>query len=263
MPKRYDYTGKDVQDVYDGPGGLLWEAVMSEQIHSGKDEVTDRMAVAVGLKPGVHVLDVCSALGAPARHIAKKYGVKVTGLDFTKTMLTKAAERTKAAGLDNLITFVEGNAMDMPFKKETFDVVWGQEAWCYVTDKDQLMEEAARVLKPGGKIIFTDWVITGKVEEPLLAKLYESMAFPYMETLQGWADLMKRYGFENIRIEDQTEEYAKCFDEYKQMVDVELKPTILQNFGPDLFAFASGLVDLWRDAAHAHQVGRGWYQAEK
>ena len=263
MPKRYDYTGKDVQDVYDGPGGLLWEAVMSEQIHSGKDEVTDRMAVAVGLKPGVYVLDVCSALGAPARHIAKKYGVKVTGLDFTKTMLTKAVERTKAAGLDSLITYIEGNAMDMPFKKETFDVVWGQEAWCYVTDKDQLMAEAARVLKPGGKIIFTDWVITGKVEEPLLAKLYESMAFPYMETLQGWADLMKRYGFENIRIEDQTEEYAKCFDEYKQMVDVELKPTILQNFGPDLFAFASGLVDLWRDAAHAHQVGRGWYQAEK
>ncbi|MGQ9678512.1 MAG: hypothetical protein ACUVUD_04450 [bacterium] len=33
MAKRYDYTGKDVQEVYDGPAGLLWEAVMSEQIH--------------------------------------------------------------------------------------------------------------------------------------------------------------------------------------------------------------------------------------
>ena len=263
MPKRYDYTGKDVQDVYDGPGGLLWEAVMSEQIHSGKDEVTDRMAVAVGLKPGMHVLDVCSALGAPARHIAKKYGVKVTGLDFTKTMNTKAIERNKAAGLDNVITIVEGNAMDMPFKKDTFDVVWGQEAWCYVTDKDQLMFEGARVLKPGGKMIFTDWVITGKVEEPLLAKLYESMAFPYMETLQGWADLMKKYGLKVIEVKDQTDEYAGCFDEYKKMVEVDLKPAILQNFGPDLFGFATGLVNLWREAARAHQVGRGWYRAEK
>jgi len=263
MQKRYDYTGKDVQDVYDGPGGLLWEAVMSEQIHSGKDEVTDRMAAAVGLKPGMHVLDVCSALGAPARQIAKKYGVKVTGIDFTKTMLTKANERTKAAGLDNLVTFVDGNALDMPFKKETFDVVWGQEAWCYVTDKDRLMAEAARVLKPGGKIIFTDWVITGKVEEPLLAKLYESMSFPYMETLQGWGDLMKKYGLKNIKVEDQTEEYAKCFDDYKKMVEVDLKPTIVKNFGDDLFGFATGLVNLWRDAAHAHQVGRGWYMAEK
>jgi ubiquinone/menaquinone biosynthesis C-methylase UbiE len=263
MPKRYDYTGKDVQDVYDGPGGLLWEAVMSEQIHSGKDEVTDRMAAAVGLKPGMHVLDVCSALGAPARHIAKKHGVKVTGLDFTKTMNTKAIERNKAAGLDNLITIVDGTALDMPFKKDTFDIVWSQEAWCYVTDKDQLMLEAARVLKPGGKIIFTDWVITGKPTEDELAKLYESMAFPYMETLQGWADLMKKYGFKNIEVKDQTDEYAKCFDEYKQMVEVDLKPAILKNFGPELFAFATGLVGLWRDAAHAHKVGRGWYVGEK
>jgi ubiquinone/menaquinone biosynthesis C-methylase UbiE len=263
MPKRYDYTGKDVQDVYDGPGGLLWEAVMSEQIHSGKDEVTDRMAKAVGLKPGMHVLDVCSALGAPARHIAKKYGVKVTGLDFTKTMNAKAIERNKAAGLDNLITIVDGTALDMPFKKDTFCVVWGQEAWCYVTDKDQLMAEAYRVLAPGGKIIFTDWVITGKPTDEELAKLYESMAFPYMETLQGWADLMKKYGFKNIEVKDQTDEYAKCFDEYKKMVEVDLKPAIMKNFGPELFGFATGLVNLWRDAAHAHKVGRGWYMAEK
>lgn len=263
MTKRYDYTGKDVQDVYDGPGGLLWEAVMSEQIHSGREPATDALAQALGLKPGQHVLDVCSALGAPARHIAKKYGVKVTGLDFTKTMLEKARERTKAAGLDHAITFVEGNALDMPFKKDTFDVVWGQEAWCYVTDKDLLARECFRVLKPGGKIGFTDWVITGKVDEPLLAKLYESMAFPYMETFQGWQEVLQRAGFRVLDAQDQTEDYARCFDEYKKMVEVDLKPTIIKNFGEELFSFATGLVNLWRDAAHAHQVGRGFYIGEK
>ncbi len=263
MLKRYDYTGKDVQDVYDGPGGLLWEAVMSEQIHSGGERTTDELAQALGLKPGMHVLDVCSALGAPARHIAKKYGVRVTGLDFTKTMLEKARERTKAAGLDNVITFVEGNAMDMPFKKDTFDIVWGQEAWCYVTDKDLLARECFRVLKPGGKIGFTDWVITGKIEEDLLAKLYESMAFPYMETFEGWQEVLKRAGFRILDAQDQTEDFARCFDEYKPMVEEKLKPTILQNFGPELFDFAKSLVNLWRDAAHRHQVGRGFYIGEK
>lgn len=263
MAKRYDYTGKDVQEVYDGPGGLLWEAVMGEQIHSGGPEATDRLAQALGLKPGMQVLDVCSALGAPGRHIAQKYGVKVTGLDFTKTMLEKARQRTKEAGLEHLITFVEGNALDMPFKMNTFDVVWGQEAWCYVTDKDLLARECYRVLKPGGKIGFTDWVITGQVEDDLRAKLYESMAFPYMETFEGWQEVLRRAGFKILDAQDQTEEFARCFDEYKVKVEQELKPTILQNFGQDLFNFAVNLVNLWRDAAHSHKVGRGFYIGQK
>lgn len=263
MPKRYDYTMKDVQEVYDGPGGLLWEAVMSEQIHSGAERTTDELAKALGLAPGQHVLDVCSALGAPARHIAKKYGVKVTGLDMTKTMLEKAVQRTREAGLDNVINYVEGNAMDMPFKANTFDVVWGQEAWCYVTNKDQLATEAHRVLKPGGKLGFTDWVITGKVEDDLLAKLYESMAFPYMETFKGWQDVLKKVGFKLLDAQDQTEDYARCFDEYKPIVEDKLKPMIIKNFGQDLYGFAEGLVNLWRDAAHAHKVGRGFYVAQK
>jgi len=46
-------------------------------------------------------------------------------------------------------------------------------------------------------------------------------------------------------------------------VEQELKPTILQNFGEDLFKFAVNLVNLWRDAAHNHQVGRGFYIGQK
>jgi hypothetical protein len=74
---------------------------------------------------------------------------------------------------------------------------------------------------------------------------------------------MKKHGLKVTEVKDQTDEYAKCFDEYKKMVEVDLKPTIVKNFGNDLFGFATGLVNLWRDAAHAHRVGRGWYQAEK
>jgi ubiquinone/menaquinone biosynthesis C-methylase UbiE len=260
--KKYDFTVKDVQDVYDGPGGLLWEMCMTEQIHSGGAATTDVLAKALDLKPGMYVLDVCSALGAPARHIASKYGVKVTGLDVTKTMLKKAQERTEAAKLTHLIDYVEGNAIDLPFHKETFCVVWGQEAWCYVTDKPRLIEEAYRVLRPGGKMGFTDWVIAGKISEEELKPLYESMAFPYMETFQGWQDIMKQKGFKILDAKDQTEEYAKCFDDYANIV-AGGKDTIVKNFGPDLFAFAENLVAIWRKAAHEHKVGRGFYIAQK
>ncbi|MEO0094152.1 MAG: methyltransferase domain-containing protein, partial [candidate division WOR-3 bacterium] len=205
-----DYTIKDVQDVYDGPGGLLWEAVMGEQIHSGGPEATDFLAKKLGLKPGMVVADLCSALGAPARHLASKYGVYVKGVDATKTMLAKAIERTKAAKLDHMIEYYEGNVMDLPFKANSIDVVWGQEAWCYVTDKNRLIQEAYRVLKPGGLIGFTDWIITGEISKEELDPLYDSMAFPYMETFQGYQELLKKNGFKVLEALDQTEEFAKC-----------------------------------------------------
>jgi len=258
-----DYTIKDVQDVYDGPGGLLWEAVMGEQIHSGGPEATDIMAEKLNLKKGAVICDICSALGAPARHLASKYGVMVKGVDATKTMIQKARERTTAAKLDHLIEYYVGNAMDLPFKEDTFDVAWGQEAWCYVTDKNRLIQEARRVLKPGGKIAFTDWIITGNITPQELEPLYDSMAFRYMESFAGYQELLKKNGFKIIETSDQTDEFAKCFDDYHRKVTVELKPTILKGFGPDLYAFAENLVTIWRKAAHEHKVGRGFFIAQK
>jgi SAM-dependent methyltransferase len=143
------------------------------------------------------------------------------------------------------------------------DVVWGQEAWCYVTDKNRLIQEAHRVLKPGGKIAFTDWIITGEISKAELEPLYDTMAFPYMETFKGYQELLKQNGFKVLEALDQTEEYAKCFDEYYDKVHVELKPTILENFGQDLFDFASNLVTIWRKAAKEHKVGRGLFIAQK
>ena len=258
-----DYTIKDVQDVYDGPGGLLWEAVMGEQIHSGGPETTDFLARKLSLKPGQSVLDICSALGAPARHLVTKYGVTVKGVDAAKIMLQKARERTAAAKLDHLIEYYEGNALDLPFKKNTFDVVWGQEAWCYVTDKNRLIQETHRVLKPGGMIGFTDWIITGKITPSELDPLYDSMAFPYMESIEGYQELLKKNGFKVIEALDQTEEFAKCFDDYHQKVTVVLKPTIQKNFGPELYSFAENLVTIWRKASHDHKVGRGLFIGKK
>ena len=132
--RKLDFTIGDVNEVYEGAGGILWEMLMGEQIHVGGESETDIMALKAGVKRDANILDICCALGGPARHLARKYNSHVTGLDATQKMVDEAKRRTIDAGLDDLVRYRLGNALDIPFRADTCDIVWGQDAWCYITD---------------------------------------------------------------------------------------------------------------------------------
>jgi len=261
--KRLDYTIGDVNDVYSGPVGILWEMLMGEQIHVGGEKETEDLAAKAHVNKSSKVLDVCSALGGPARHLARTYGCTVTGLDATQKMVDEAIKRTQQQGLSHLITYKLGNALDMPFKSATFNVVWGQDAWCYITDKDKLLSEAARVLKPRGTVAFTDWIQTGTITEQELVELNSFMAFPYMETLEGYAQGLKRQGFTILEKEDLSPDFARSCHIYQDKLRNELQPTIIKNFGKELFIAADEGLGKWVRAADEGKVGRGRIIAKK
>ena len=254
--KKLDYTIGDVNEVYEGPVGVLWEMLMGEQIHVGAEKDTDILAEKAGISKETAVLDVCSALGGPARHLAKKYACKVTGLDATKKMIDQAIDRTEKAGLSHLVTFRLGNALDMPFKAGTFDVVWGQDAWCYITDKDRLINEGHRVLKPKGIIAFTDWIQTGNMTDKEWEELNGFMAFPYMETLDGYEQILKKTGFRLLEKEELSKDFARHCHVYQDMVRNKLKDGIIKQYGLDMLEAADDGLAKWVKAADEGKVGR-------
>jgi SAM-dependent methyltransferase len=67
-------------------------------------------------------------------------------------------KRSRAEGLAGKIIYKQGSVYDVPWPDNTFDVVWGEDAWCYLDSKEGLIKEAVRVLKPGGVIAFSDWM---------------------------------------------------------------------------------------------------------
>ncbi|TLU82864.1 MAG: methyltransferase domain-containing protein [Chlorobium sp.] len=260
---KLDVTIGNVNEVYDGPGGILWEMLMGDQIHVGGEEETGILAEKAGIDPDSHVLDVCSALGGPARHLVQTYGCRVTGLDATLRMHEEAVRRTKEAGLDGRIEYRLGNALDMPFPANTFDVVWGQDAWCYITDKKRLIEECARVLKPGGVLAFTDWLETGPMTEDEWLALNTFMVFPYMETLEGYVDLARAASLTVIEQEDLTPDFARNIQLYLDKVQNEFKAGIVGNYGQGMYDEVERGITLWRDASAAGKVGRGRILARK
>jgi ubiquinone/menaquinone biosynthesis C-methylase UbiE len=261
--KRLDVTIGNVTEVYDGPGGILWEMLMGEQIHVGGEKETGILAQKAGVSADSHILDVCSALGGPARHLAQTYGCRVTGLDATQRMHQEAISRTKQAGLDDKVEFKLGNALDMPFRANTFDVVWGQDAWCYITDKKRLIEECTRVLQPGGVLAFTDWLETGSMSNDEWQALHTFMVFPYMETLEGYANLAENAGLKVIEKEDLTPDFASNVQIYLDKVQNEFRQGILDNYGQEMYDDVERGITLWRDASAAGKVGRGRLIARK
>jgi len=260
---KLDVNIGNVCDVYDGPGGILWEMLMGEQIHVGGEEETDILAEKAGINAETHVLDVCSALGGPARYMAKKFGCRITGLDATERMHTEANARTKEAGLDDKIEYKLGNALDMPFRENSFDVVLGQDAWCYITDKKRLIEECARVLKPGGVLAFTDWLEIGSIPKEEWEALHTFMVFPYMETLEGYAKLIENTGLTLEKKEDLSPDFAKHIQMYLDEVQNKYRDAIVENYGQEMFNEVERGITLWRDASAAGKVGRGRLVARK
>jgi SAM-dependent methyltransferase len=264
--KKYDFSVNDVSEVYAGPGGKLWELLMGEQIHVGGPDQTDILAEKAGIdKAGKDftILDICSALGGPARHLAEKYGINVIGLDITPEMVAEAKKRTEGKPYADKIEYRIGSGLDIPAHADTFDVVWGQDAWCYIRDKERLIQETWRVLKPGGILAFTDWIWGSvKVSDEESDFLMTFMVFPDLQTLNGYTELIKTIGYQIVENQDLQEDFAKHMDIYVDILQ-KAKPDIEAGFGAELYAGAEEGVLAWHKAAHEKKVGRGLWIAKK
>ena len=263
MKNHVDISIAEVSEAYTGPVGDLWEMLMGEEIHIGGPMATRELAGMAGIQKDNQVLDICSALGGPARHLATEFGCHVTGIDATPAMVEEAKRRAVAAGFDGQVTFRWGNALDLPFRAASFDTVWGQDAWCYVTDKARLIGEAARVTKSGGTIAFTDWIQLREVPDHKLDPLLVFMLFPYLETSDGYIRLLEDYGWVVTAADDLSRDFAEQFTLYRKRIQGEFRPEITRRFGNDFYSAVEEGITLWENAAHEGIVGRGRWIAKK
>ncbi len=165
-----------------------------DQDHFGGLEANDALIALAGIGPQHDVLDVCSGLGGPARHLADRVGCRVTGLDLNAGRVAAARRFAQRVGLADRVRFEQGDALAMPFAPESFDVVMGQEAWCHVPHKPRLIAECARVLRPGGVFAFTDILRRDSLSAAEMARLSADMAFPDLESLAGYRRLLEANG---------------------------------------------------------------------
>jgi ubiquinone/menaquinone biosynthesis C-methylase UbiE len=205
-----------------------------DQDHFGGIEANDILATKAGIRREHHVLDVCSGMGGPARYLAHRIGCRVTGLDLTRSRYDSAIRLTQLAKLTGVVDFRLGDALNMPFEDASFDIVIGQEAWCHVPDKARLIAECARVLKPGGAIAFTDILRRESLQAAELQRMQEAMAFPTLETLDGYSRLLSQNGCMVIVRDDLSEHWSQILVQRLAMYR-RLEADTVRKFGAEHF----------------------------
>jgi SAM-dependent methyltransferase len=136
-----------------------------DEFHLRGRAATTDLADLAAIEAADHVLDVGAGLGGPARRLAQSYGCHVTTVDLTADYCETADWLNRATGLDDRITVVHADALDLPFASGSFDVVWSQHAQMNIADKRRLYGEARRVLKDGGRLAL--WDIVAGPRQPI------------------------------------------------------------------------------------------------
>lgn len=162
------------------------------------------------LGAGDRLLDVACGSGGPTLRIARHSGCSVHGIDVHEQAVAEARARAAADGFGGRASFdcVDGTG-PLPFADASFDAVTCVDAVNHLPDRPRVFAEWARVLRPGGWLVFTDpIVVTGPLSNEEIA-IRSSIGFFLFVPAGVDERLLAAAGFEVLRVEDRTENMAR------------------------------------------------------
>ena len=171
----------------------------SETLRQALDAHTDLVAEMVRPTGGQHILDVGCGLGVPALRIAERYGCKITAVNISREQIRQGRQLIDQRRMSHRVSLVRGDARALDFPDGSFDAIVCLEAagdiCVSAPDKERFLHELHRVLRPGGRVGFSDLALHTNPprtdDHTLRAVLYHRGE----ELVTDWPTLFRRQGF--------------------------------------------------------------------
>ncbi len=160
----------------------------------------------LGITGRSEVLEIASGSGGPAICMVKETGCHLTGVEYDKNGVDNSLKLAEANGLTGQTKFLHGDASEpLPFEDNSFDAVFTIDAINHLKNRDRVLKEFYRVLKAGGRLLYTDpIVVTGILSNEEIA-VRSSIGYFLFTPLGDNERLLEKAGFTEIRSSDVTE----------------------------------------------------------
>jgi SAM-dependent methyltransferase len=195
---------------------------------------------------GCEVLDIGCGLGAIDELLVTQYGARsVVGIDIDPTLLAGLQQRIERAGLADRIRGQRVDGGPLPFVAASFDVVFSKDSMVQIPDKPAIFADALRVLRPGGRLIASDWLRGGTAAySPEMMEFFRLEGIAYnMATLDESAAALRKSGFVDVDIRDRHSWYQALAQRELEAMEGSLKPLIVSQIGGER---AQHFIDNWR-----------------
>jgi sarcosine/dimethylglycine N-methyltransferase len=262
------------QAYYDGPASEIYKSIWGDNLHMGipsheaaslqeaMDNTNIIMAEAADLSPADRVIDLGCGYGSTARYIASKYGCTVIGQTISNEELKIARKRAENSGARHLLTFEWGDFHNVEYPDGSFDVVWSQEAFLHGADKNQILSECYRVLKPGGTFIFSDILVRRDTPEADRERIYARLNTVDIWDFPDYKDGLPEQGFELLKAEDHSQYVAPTYGGVVSKIR-DNRSELVERIGDETVDKTIAALDFWVESAHAGKVGWGIFLAKK
>ena len=191
-----------------------------EAIAAASRRTVERMASRVGgLGPATRVLDLGAGYGGAARYLARAWGCHVTALNLSEKENARHRAMNQEQGLAQHIDVVDGSFEHVPAADDSFDLVWSQDAILHSGHRDQVIAEVARVLRPGGELIFTDPMQADGCPDGVLQPVFDRIHLDSLGSIGFYRQAAARHGLKEVEVIELTENLVTHYRRVRDELD--------------------------------------------